>query len=612
MKHLTALFSLFTLVLSLLIVPVQVSAATQIDIPGPLGSERFGQIVTALPNGNIVITDPFYDAPGPISNVGAAYLYNGAGALISTLTGTTANDSVGNFGVTALTNGNYVVRSTNWGATDFGAVTWGDGTSGISGVVSSANSLVGSAASDFVGGGGVTALTNGNYVVNSRNWDATDFGAVTWGSGTSGISGVVSAANSLTGSAANDLVGNNGITALTNGNYVVRSTSWGASDFGAVTWGSGTGGISGVVSSANSLTGSTTSDFVGNNGVTALTNGNYVVSSSSWDGAAVNVGAATWGSGTSGISGLVSAANSLTGSATGDVVGNGGVTALTNGNYVVSSTNWGAAFFGAATWGSGTSGISGVVSAANSLVGSTANDNVGNGFVTALPNGNYVVSSTAWGSTDFGAVTWGSGTSGISGVVASANSLVGSTANDVVGNNGVTALTNGNYVVLSTGWDGVAIDSGAISYGPGNGGTVGAITVDNSVRGTASGGGGNLNFSFDTANNQLVVGRSLDNIVTLFRLSPTAAEASVSGRVLTANGRGLRNARVTITDGNGNSRNAVTSSFGYYEFTGVAAGESYVVAVTSKLYRYAPRAVSVQDDVTDMDFTPETTERKTR
>ncbi len=77
------------------------------------------------------------------------------------------------------------------------------------------------------------------------------------------------------------------------------------------------------------------------------------------------------------------------------------MTALSNGNYVVSSPDWtngAAANAGAVTWGSGMAGVSGPVSAANSLVGSTANDGVGGEFngVTALTNGNYVVSSPAW------------------------------------------------------------------------------------------------------------------------------------------------------------------------------------------------------------------------
>ena len=113
----------------------------------------------------------------------------------------------------------------------------------------------------------------------------------------------------------------------------------------------------------------------------ALSNGNYVVGSPNWtNGAAASAGAVTWGSGTAGVSGPVSAANSLVGSTANDLVGggnDGGVTALSNGNYVVSSPNWtngAAANVGAVTWGSGTAGVSGPVSATNSLVGSTAND----------------------------------------------------------------------------------------------------------------------------------------------------------------------------------------------------------------------------------------------
>ena len=50
----------------------------------------------------------------------------------------------------------------------------------------------------------------------------------------------------------------------------------------------------------------------------------------------------------------------------------------------------------------------------NSLVGSTANDQVGSSGVTALSNGNYVVSSIYWNNGGHaGAVTWGSGTAGV-------------------------------------------------------------------------------------------------------------------------------------------------------------------------------------------------------
>jgi hypothetical protein len=84
-------------------------AATQIDIVGPSGSGAFGTSVTVLPNGNIVVTDPYCD-DGATTDVGAVYLYGGVTtALISTLTGSTAGDTVGSGGVAALNNGNYVV-----------------------------------------------------------------------------------------------------------------------------------------------------------------------------------------------------------------------------------------------------------------------------------------------------------------------------------------------------------------------------------------------------------------------------------------------------------------------------------------------------------------------
>ena len=332
--------------------------------------------------------------------------------------------------------------------------------------------------------------------------------------------------DALVGTTTGDGIGS--VTPLSNGNYVVWSSNWnngGVQSAGAVTWGNGTTGIVGPVSAANSLVGSQTYDQVG--GAWALSNGNYVVPSLAWDnGAAVDVGAATWGNGSTGIVGPVSAANSLVGTTDGDWVGD--VTALSNGNYVVYSPDWdnGAAVdVGAATWGNGSTGIVGPVSAANSLVGTTGRDWLGG--VTALSNGNYVVHSPDWdngSAPDAGAVTWGSGTTGIVGPVSAANSLVGSTAGDRVGcpgdycDYGVTAIGNGNYVVFSSHWDnGGAADAGAVTWGSGISGTAGPVTAENSVLGTAAGGGNSMVWAYDYANRQLVVGRPADNIVTLFR-----------------------------------------------------------------------------------------------
>ena len=74
----------------------------------------------------------------------------------------------------------------------------------------SADSLVGSSATDQVGLSGVTVLANGHYVVRSAYWSGS-FGAATWCSGTSGQSGAVNSNNSLVGSKANDWVSSGGV-----------------------------------------------------------------------------------------------------------------------------------------------------------------------------------------------------------------------------------------------------------------------------------------------------------------------------------------------------------------------------------------------------------------
>lgn len=476
--------------------------AAQFTVSGPGGSGEFGRSVATLPNGNLVVSDPLFDAPGPIVDVGAVHLYRPNGGRISTLRGSSANDRVGSGGIVVLPNGSYLVRSPSWrngAAVSAGAVTFVSGSSGISGEVSASNSLVGSTASDQVGGSGITVLSNGNYVVVSPAWDngtTVDAGAVTFGSGTSGVSGAISAVNSLVGSSELDQVGRDGVTALSNGNYVVSSGAWdnGALvDVGAATFGNGATGSRGVVSAANSLVGGSGSDQVGYCCVIALANGNYLVQSPFWrSGSATEAGALTFGSGSTGVQGVVSSANSLVGQSPSDWVGYG-VGLLSNGNYVVISPFWsnaGVFRVGAVTFGSGSTGVSGFVSEANSLIGGKAFDFVGQEGIAVLATGNYVVRSPSWDNAEFenvGAVTFGSGTSGISGLVSPLNSLVGSAASDRAGSAGVTALANGNYVVRSPFWRlGTVAEAGAATFGSGSSGISGAISPANSLVGSTA------------------------------------------------------------------------------------------------------------------------------
>lgn len=86
-------------------------------------------------------------------------------------------------------------------------------------------------------------------------------------------------------------------------------------------------------------------------------------------------------------------------------------------------------------------------------------------------------------------------------------------------------------------------------------------------------------------------------------LGPTAADVTISGHVFAPGGAGLRNATVTLTDSNGETRSVVTSTFGAFSFDGVTAGETYVVGVSSRRYRFSPRVVQVTDSLSDLDFT---------
>ena len=520
--------------------------------------------VVPLANGNYVVVSYIWDSPS-VSGAGAVTWANGAtgrSGIVSaanSLIGSSTDDWVGFGGVTALSNGNYVVASPYWdngAAWDAGAVTWGNGATGRVGTISVANSLVGDTGGDAVGWYGGVALPNGNYLARSPNWHQHR-GAVTWGNGATGIVGVVSAANSLVGSSLSDSVGketydfnakNLGVTVLSNGNYVVSSPDWDKTyvsepDFGAVTWGNGATGITGEVSAANSLIGSSPYDKVGLlregnpytgitalSGVIPLSNGNFVVASGYWDnGAVADTGAITWVNGTTGATGAVTAANSLVGTSNNDRLGQGGVTALANGHFVVASPFWdngAVSDVGAVTWVSGAASVTGVVSAANSLVGSNNYDLVGSDGVTALANGNYVVRSHFWsdlaaGKAELGAVTWGSGVSGLQGAVSAANSLLGSSDADWVGAEPLSFLSNGDYIVRSPAWDnGAAADAGAVTWGFGGSGTAGVIGSDNSVLGATANQGNTMNFQAANNNLRIVVGRDVDQIVTVVERGP--------------------------------------------------------------------------------------------
>lgn len=89
------------------------------------------------------------------------------------------------------------------------------------------------------------------------------------------------------------------------------------------------------------------------------------------------------------------------------------------------------------------------------------------------------------------------------------------------------------------------------------------------------------------------------------QLAPTAAMVGVAGRVATADGRGIRNATVLLTDSAGTTRQAATGSLGYYRFENVAAGQTYIISVSSRRFTFSKSTlvIDVSDELANVDFT---------
>lgn len=87
-------------------------------------------------------------------------------------------------------------------------------------------------------------------------------------------------------------------------------------------------------------------------------------------------------------------------------------------------------------------------------------------------------------------------------------------------------------------------------------------------------------------------------------IAPTAAPVAISGKALTANGNGIKNANVYLTDQNGNLRKTVTGTFGTYVFNDVQVGEDYIVTIVSKRYNFTnpSRVILVQNEISDENF----------
>lgn len=88
-------------------------------------------------------------------------------------------------------------------------------------------------------------------------------------------------------------------------------------------------------------------------------------------------------------------------------------------------------------------------------------------------------------------------------------------------------------------------------------------------------------------------------------LAPTAAGATVSGKVIDSEGNALKNIAVILSGGILTAPRIVkTNNFGNFSFEDVTVGETYVVSVSNKKYGFPQNSfvISLTENVTDMVF----------
>ena len=86
---------------------------------------------------------------------------------------------------------------------------------------------------------------------------------------------------------------------------------------------------------------------------------------------------------------------------------------------------------------------------------------------------------------------------------------------------------------------------------------------------------------------------------------PSAASAAIAGRVILPDGRGIGNVGLTLILPTGEINSVQTNSFGYYRFDEVFVGETYVLQIKSKRFRFAPDIfiLSLTGEITELNFT---------
>jgi len=86
---------------------------------------------------------------------------------------------------------------------------------------------------------------------------------------------------------------------------------------------------------------------------------------------------------------------------------------------------------------------------------------------------------------------------------------------------------------------------------------------------------------------------------------PSAADATVGGRVMDSYGRAIPSAKLSLTNAlTGEVKTVYTNTFGYYKFEGVPVGDFFVMSVSHRRYSFANPSVSfsLEDSIASLNF----------
>lgn len=286
-------------------------------------------------------------------------------------------------------------------------------------------------------------------------------------------------------------------------------------------------------------------------------------------------------------------------------------------NSTISNNTAGGSSFGG---GGGAIDSSGTLNITNSTIsGNTKNEATNNGggvYVfsgTATITNSTITNNTAAGAGSAGGVFRAGGTVTVRNTIIAANT----TTPDVAG-----AFTSSGYNLIgnvgtATGFTATGDQTGVSNVNAGLAplGNYGGPTPTHALTLTSFALDKGNNFGsttdqrgftrpFDDPGISNAVGGNGTDIGAYERQSPTAASVSVSGRVNGENGRGIPGALVFLTLQNGEVLTARTSSFGYFRFNDIEAGQVCVINVTAKSYLFDPFVLNVTGDIADLNLTP--------